>query len=71
MPLLTCPLLLIHPAAWKKNSTQLIVAISGLRAGAISPRGAILGFHHRTVPHVATNGASKRSKRLRLATVRL
>src|SRR5215203_3169935 len=62
---------LIHRSAWKGNSPKFAVAISGVSSPIKPPSCRVERDHPRSPPHVATNGARKRSKLLRLATGRL
>jgi hypothetical protein len=62
---------LIHRSAWKRYSRKFAVAISGISSPIKPPSCRVERDHPRSPPHVATNGARKRSKLLRLATGRL
>src|SRR5215208_3823172 len=62
---------LIHRSAWNRNSPKFAVAISGVSSPMKPPSCRVERDHPRSLPHVATNGARKRSKLLRLATGRL
>src|SRR5215208_4853148 len=65
------PRLLYARTTWKKNSAKFAVAISGVSSPIKPPSSRVERDHPRSPPHVATNGARKRSKLLRLATGRL
>src|SRR5215208_5860626 len=65
------PRLLYARTTWKKNSAKFAVAISGVSSPMKPPSSRVERDHPRSPPHVATNGARKRSKLLRLATGRL
>src|SRR5215218_11081580 len=55
----------------KRNSPKFAVAISDVSSPMKPPSCRVERDHPRSPPHVATNGARKRSKLLRLATGRL
>ena len=62
---------LIHQTAWNTNSAKLVVDISGVSLPKKVEMVPRLPDNLRQPRHVVTNGARKRSKRLRLATVLL
>ena len=52
------------------NSRKFAVAISGVSSPIKPPSCRVVRDHPRSLPYLATNGARKRSKPLRLATGR-
>ena len=67
--MIALPLTLIHPSAWKRNSTKVVVAISEPRNVAGPNISRRLSTMAVTPPNFATKGARKRSEVLRLATL--